>query len=190
MRPHDLNRVIIGLVVGLLVGMGLVGLNDDLRTELFGAGGANDAESEAERATKVAYYLADLPAAQAWLAEKFPAEQDRLKDAVEAIAKFPTAREPREAFQKLKDPIQQTVLLQAYKALTGRSNDSATVVCLGMDSDPHTSEDPALYLYLTLPTSQIKNAGIPVTWEKLSGPKTNDLFWQLLACYPSPEQAL
>jgi len=192
MKRREITLLVVGFLVGLLLGMVSVGSSKDLRTALFGTAADDDSDSDLARPKDITYYLVDLPTAQEWLTEKYPeADTEELDTVVNEIGKLSTSSDFREDYKNAEVYV-ETMLPQMHGALTGAENldelestaNSSVSVCLGLNDDPYSMTGPMLYLYLAVPTSDLKKAGIPASWEKLDGPKTNDLYWQLLACYP------
>jgi hypothetical protein len=188
MKRREMIFLVAGLLLGLLFGMVLIGSNDDLRESLFGT-------AQASKAGSTAYYLVDLPTAQEWLIEKYPDTSDKLKSAMDVIAKLPTSSDFRKDYVEAKEPVEQTVLPQMFGALIGADNiqepkipkDNKISVCLGLDDNPYNEQGAAIYLYISIPAEKAKSIGIPKDWQKLTESKENDLYWQLLACYPQIE---
>jgi hypothetical protein len=180
----------LGLVAGLLVGMVSVGSSDDFRTSLFGTAG-DDSSTLPDKSKKLEYYLLELPIAQEWIADKYPETSEELGDVVDTIAKLPTSADFRQDFKNAEVQI-KTLLPQMYAGLTNAEDvnepkvkpDDQTSACLALDDDPYRMSGPVLYLYVSLPAGQAKEAGIPKEWKRLDEPKDSDLYWQLLACYP------
>ncbi|MBN2303258.1 MAG: hypothetical protein JXQ72_02195, partial [Anaerolineae bacterium] len=196
LNNREITLMVISVVVGLLLGMILVGSSDDLRTSLFGTAAEDKNEEQAVATETVQYYLVDVPSAQDWLAEKYPANVEVSQVAADELAKLIEAFEFRSAFLKAKeDGYVDAILPQMYAALAGVENVEALKVdennpmsvCLGLDDDLYG--EPGIYLYLTVPANQVKDVGIPETaaWKMLDEPKSDTLYWQLLACYPEPE---
>ncbi len=197
MPRREMISLVAGLVIGLIIGMVLIGSSDSLRDSLFGSATNSDSNSTAST-RDLQYYLVELPAAQEWLVEKYPELSDSadLNDAVDLIARLPTAENFPHNVVDAEDAV-NVVLPNIYQALEGADtlqpaaevkveDNSETMACLGMDDDPYSMDGSVLYLYLTIPGSQAKSAGIPKEW-KIEQPKTNDLYWQLLSCFPALE---
>jgi hypothetical protein len=190
MKRRDIIILSLGLIVGLLVGMISVGSSADFRESLFGTAG-DDNSSLPDKGKKLEYYLLELPAAQTWIAEKYPETGQELGDAVDTIAKLPASADFKQDFKNAEVQI-KTLLPQMYAGLTNAENinepkvnpDDLTSACLALDDDPYSMTGPVLYLYISLPAGKAKEAGVPKEWERLEKPKDSDLYWQLLACYP------
>lgn len=191
MNRRELTLVSLSLAVGLLVGMMLVGSSDDLRESLFGTAGSDKKDTPKD---ELVYYQVQLPDANEWLTGQFPDTSDDLGAAVDVIGKLTTSTDFRTDFKNAKESV-DTVLPQAFAALVGaESNADVQVnkdlsVCLGFEDDPYSLDGPIMYLYLTVPTGKVKDFSIPEEWQELDGPRTNDLYWQLLACFPEAGEA-
>jgi hypothetical protein len=186
MRRRESLFLVAGLVVGLIFGMVLVGTSDDLRESIFG--------TAASKGTDVQYYLVKLEDAQTWLANEYPDNSEQVKAAFDVLAKLPVGTVMPSAdvvsYEDAQKDIEY-VLPQTYAVLVGDKDaadkpsvksDDPTSACLGVDDDPYMGA--TLYLYLTIPTEKAKKLDVPKEWEKLKDPKTNVLYWKLLACYP------
>lgn len=197
MPRREMISLVAGLIVGLVIGMVLVGTSDSLRDSLFGSATNSDKGSTAST-RDLQYYLVELPMAQEWLVGKYPELSDSadLNEAVDLIARLPTAEDFPHNVVDAEEAV-NVVLPNVFQAIEGADelqpaaeikveDDSEVTACLGMDDDPYSTTSPALYLYLTVPGSQAKSAGIPKEW-KIDQPKTNDLYWQLLSCFPEIE---
>jgi len=195
MPRREMISLVAGLIVGLIVGMVLIGSSDDLRDSLFGTSSNRSSNASTH---ELQYYLVELPNAQEWLVEKYPELTDSadLNEAVDLIARLPTDENFPHNVVDAEEAV-NVVLPNVYQALEGTDalqpaaevkveDDSEVMACLGMDDDPYSMDGPVLYLYLTIPGSQAKSAGIPKEW-KIEQPKTNDLYWQLLSCFPALE---
>jgi hypothetical protein len=173
--------------------MVVVGSSDDLRESLFGTAAGNSQQTQETRSKDVVYYLVDLSTAQDWLAEKYPDTSEELGQAVDLIASISKSPKITKEVQNAQEAV-DLVLPHMYAALTNVENpaevkvspDSTISDCLALDDDPVKLE-PELYLYLTIPAAQAKEAGVPQEWQTLKEPKTNALYWTLLACFPEPE---
>lgn len=185
MKRRESLFLISGLVLGFFFGVILVGSSDDLRESLFG--------TASNKPTDVDYYLVDLEAAQTWLTGEYPENSEQVKSSFEALAKLPVAVMPNADFKMIATDADY-ILLQTYAALVGEKNidkiepksDDKTSACLGLDDDPY--EGTALYVYLTIPTEKAKKMTFLKDWEKLKDPRTNVLYWKLLACYPELDE--
>jgi hypothetical protein len=196
MNRREITALVIGLSVGLLLGMILIGSSEDLRTSFFGSARDSDHDDDATPASvkDFEFYLVELQDTQEWIAEKYPETGEEFGKAVDIVARLSSTTDFRAAFRDAKEDVDM-LLPQVYAALINADDieqakiepDNNISVCLGLDDDPYGMSDPVLYLYLTIPTKQVKETGIPETWEKLDRPKDNDLYWQLLACYPEPK---
>ncbi len=96
----------------------------------------------------------------------------------------------REGFPGTEDAV-DTLLSGMYAALLGSDippeveEEAEVSVCLGLDDDPYNLEGPAIYLYMAVPPDRAGNVPEDIEgWQRLEEPKDNDMFWQLLGCYP------
>lgn len=196
MKSRDLIFLAIGLVFGLVVGLVLLS-SSDLTGSLFGTAGLN-------ATVEPAYYLADMDASRNWMVELYPDEEEALTTAFGNIVPL---TDPLANFREvilLAQPDIDYIVNRAFVGLTGtvpeadptgipllnsdslpapllRSlADGNVTTCLGIDENPYSIEGYTLYLYTELPVTQIDT--LPSTWERLDEPKTNDLYWQRLAC--------
>lgn len=184
---REIINLAAGFVIGLLIGMVLVGSSDDLRESLFGTAGDKE-----KKVDNLDYYLVDLETAQGWLQEKFPDKSEDLQKTISILTTVPTAGFAFD-YQAVDQDI-QFLLPQVYAALVDE-NDTANLkvneddllsVCLGVDDDPY--DGITMYLYVTLPTDQAEDFALPKEWEKLEEPKSSDLYWKLVGCFPQPEK--
>jgi hypothetical protein len=190
-RNRTTIGILAGFVVGLLVGAVLVGNNADLRDSLFGTAGGDKKEAD------FTYYLVDLDTAQAWLAEQYPDSAEEVKQAVDVIAKLPTAISLKQGLADAKQNGDvDAILLKMYAALVGAEDyenvkvdaDNEVSACLGKEDD--LFGDVNLLLYLTIPNEQVEKVGIPdvTEWKKLDKSMSSVLYWELLACFPEIEE--
>lgn len=182
-------------VVGLLAGLVLAGVNEDLSDALFGTAG--DGKKDRQLFT---YYQVPLADVETWLAEAYPDLAQELKVPLDTMAKFvdDSALLDRD-FSVVEEDI-TTLLPYAYGALVGLDEeelaepenlkidkDSGLSLCVALDDDPYLGA--SLYLYVTVPKEQLESLNIPEEWKPLKDPKTNVLYWTLLGCLPEPEKA-
>lgn len=189
MNRRQIIPVVIGFIVGLLVGMVVVGSSDDLRESLFGTAGS-DKDTEA----KVDHYLVDMASAEAWLTEKYPDNVETFQASVSVLTKLPGAVNFPVDFKAAQEDIDR-LLPYAYGALMNVDADAIDAMeikadsdasaCLGLDDDPY--EGTTMYLYLTVPTEEADSLDIPKEWEQLENPRTNVLYWKVIACYPAQD---
>ncbi len=185
MKRREMLFLVSGLVLGLVFGMILIGSDDNLRESIFGTAGS-------VKRADVNYYLVKLEDAQAWLAAEYPQSSEELKASFNKLGQIPVSAVPNADFKAAEEDIAY-LLPQAYAVLIGEKNveqiepksDNSTIVCLGLDDDPYAGAN--LYLYLTIPSDKAKKMDITKTWDKLEDPKTNALYWKLLACYPEAD---
>jgi hypothetical protein len=185
--------LIAGFVLGLVTGLALLGSS----RALFGTAGLNATADPA-------YFLADMDATRNWLVELYPEEEQPLTT---AFANLVPLTDPMANFREVIRAAQPDIdylVNRAFIGLTGtlpepiptsvptltadrlpapllRSlADGDVTTCLGIDENPYNIEGYILYLYTELPVTQIDS--LPATWERLDEPKSNDLYWQRLAC--------
>ena len=196
MNRREITLLVAGLIVGLFFGMVLVGSSDDLRESLFGTSAEKSDDSTSTTANKVelAYYLAEIPSVEEWLIEKYPDTTETVNDSVETLVGLISSTDFQADFVTAKDSgVMDSVLPPTYAAFIG-ADDLENVevlpnssVCLGWEEDPYSFDDIAMYVYVTVPAGEIDESEIPEAWEKLEKPKSSDLYWQLLDCYPIAE---
>ncbi|MBN1681864.1 MAG: hypothetical protein JW966_16415 [Anaerolineae bacterium] len=198
LNRRDIVLLVAGLVVGLVIGIVLIGSNDDLRTDLFGSSAKDnqsDSGTTSSKTENVMYYLTEVTSAKDWLSEKYPETSDSLDEAADVIAKPSTWENTSEGVKQAKDYI-DTVLPQMYAALVNADDivqpkvapDNDTSVCLAIDDDPYNIDGPIVYMYLTIPVDQVDTLDIPDDWEQIKDAKSDQLYWQLLACFPEPDK--
>ncbi len=183
MQRREIIVLVAGLIVGLLAGMILVGTSDDLRESLFGTAGSKE-----DTVVPVDYYLVELEDARAWLAEIYPEESEKFESSVSILAKLPTTWGAEDEFEAAQEQV-KVLLPHTYGALVDVKDidnlkvdpDENIAACLGMDDNPYGA---AVYLYLSIPQSKSEKLDIPDEWQKLKRPKTNEMYWKLVACYP------
>ncbi len=196
MKRRETIAMVSGLLVGLLLGLLVLGISPDLREELYGTAAEDEAKSTSgsqDAKSQVNYYLVELSNAQDWLTEKRPEleEDETLGDAVTEIdsltksANFRADAQSAKASIDLLLPQMVATLLDTEVATLTQEVKSDVTACLGTNrDDPYAENEPDMYLYLTIPAEREKSVEVPETWEKLDQPKTNDLYWQWLGCYP------
>lgn len=191
MKRRDSGFLALGLMIGLLVGI-LALSSEGLRDGLFGTAGLNVA-------AQPAYYLVDMDDSREWLIATYPDQSAPLATAFDSVEPLLTAANFAETFRAAQPDI-NLIVDRFYTALTGLTPastlaptpealpdpllnslaDGAVSACLGLDENPYNIEGYALYLYLEIPSTQIEY--VPESWQHLSEPKDDDLFWQRLAC--------
>lgn len=191
MKRRDIGLLGIGLLVGLLAGV-LVMSSDSVRDGLFGTAGLTTASPPA-------YYLVDMRESRGWLTGTYLDRADELSAAFDRVAPLITTSNFGEMVRSVEQDI-NLIVVNSYSALTGLAPVNSTVptpdplpdpllgslsdgdvsTCLGLDENPYNVDGYALYLYIEIPSTQTQFA--PETWERLSEPKDDDLFWQRLAC--------
>jgi hypothetical protein len=186
MKPREIAFLAVGLVVGLGMGIFTTATNRDLSQLLSGTAGLP---------TDSAYYLVDVATAGEWLIAQQGDETDEsLNVAVETVVGLVEAENFRTALVDAESAITE-VISTVYTAVGGDSSeasgtsveDAPASACLGLDDNPYSVEGAGLYIYLKLPAEQTDR--LPEEWEAIETPKTNDLYWQLLACYPEVSPA-
>ena len=188
MYRREVLSLVVGLVLGLVIGMTLVGTSDSLRDSLFGTAGGGDKSSDV-----VYYYLVNLDQAEEWLQARFPDSSEKVQASMKTLAKLPDMWGEKDSLKAVEEDM-AVVLPHMYAAVQNPDADEVDVeklkvtpdselsVCVGIDDDPYTG--PTVYLYLTIPKEQAESLEIPKEWERLKQPKTNALYWKLVACYP------
>ncbi|HLU08758.1 MAG TPA: hypothetical protein VK003_03770 [Oceanobacillus sp.] len=197
MKRRDFGLIGIGLLIGLLAGV-VVMSNDGLRDGLLGTAGLTPGAPPA-------YYLVDMGESRNWLTGTYAEQANDLSAAFDRITPLITTTNFGETVRAVEQDI-NLIVVNAYTALTGLAPANAAVptpeplpdpllgslsdgdvsTCLGLDENPYNVDGYALYLYIEIPSTQTQF--VPETWERLSEPKDDDLFWQRLACQ-SLEQA-
>lgn len=194
MNRRNALAILFTFLVGLLAGMVLVGASEDLSDALFGTAGDGKKDREL-----FAYYQVPLDEVQAWLAETYPDTMEDLKAPLETMAKFvDDATLFDRDFSVVEEDI-STLLPYAYGALVGLDEkelaepenlkideESGLSLCVALDDDPYLGA--SLHLYITVPKDQLEDLNISKQWKPLKDPKTNALYWTLLACLPELEK--
>jgi len=187
MNRREVLVLVSGLIVGLLSGvfLGSRGIAGILLTG-----------SASAPTSPPAYYLVNLSTAAQWLEENRGESGSDTGDTISMI----TALSPADFRQNFEDVAASidTLLAQVQTALYG-SEAAAPVptaealaafpqMCLGLDDDPYSATGPAFYLYFQVAPGQ--EGLIPDEWAafRQAQPKHNDLYWQLVGCYPAPRQ--
>ena len=186
MPRREMLALVAGLVIGLFIGMILIGSSDSLRESLFGTAGEKDEKKDVE------YYLVSLDDVETWLEEVYPDEGDKFKSSVSLLSELPTNWETEEEFKAAEEEF-KVLLPHTYGALVDEKDienlkadpNGELSACLGMDDDPYGA---TMYLYLTIPEDTGAKIDIPKEWETLKRPKTNEVYWKLVACYPALEE--
>ena len=191
MKSRDLGYVLVGLVIGLVIGLLLMS-SDSIRDSLFGTAGFSAGASPA-------YYLVNTTEARNWLSAAYPDQRAQVDTAFNTVAPLITTSNFGDLVRSAQPSI-NLIVDSAYAALTGlvpassaatlpqappspllsSLSDGNVATCLGLDENPYNVDGYALYLYLEIPSTQ--DQLVPETWERLSQPKDDDLFWQRLAC--------
>lgn len=191
MKRRDISLVAVSLIAGLLVGIIISGAGGG---SLFGTAGFS-------AAAPPAYYLVDTTESRNWLASAYPSQSSEIETAFNNIDALVTTNNFSETVRAIQPDI-NLIVANTYAALTGVTASDATSPtpdplltslsdgnvssCLGLDENPYNVDGYALYLYIQIPSTQTQF--VPESWERLTGPKEDDLFWQRLACQ-SLEQA-
>lgn len=191
MKRREFGFIGIGLLVGLLAGI-VVMSSDSVRDSLFGTAGLT-------AGSPPAYYLVDMNESRGWLTSTYLERADELSAAFDRVAPLITTSNFGETVRSVEEDI-NLIVANAYSALTGLAPVNTTIptpdplpnpllgslsdgevsTCLGLDENPYNVDGYALYIYIEIPSTQTQFA--PETWERLSEPKDDDLFWQRLAC--------
>jgi hypothetical protein len=169
----------------------IVGTSNSLRESLFGtAGSGNKASSE------MTYYLVSLDQAEEWLQARFPDSSEKVQASMKTLAKLPDVWDEKSEMKTVEEDV-AVVLPRMYAALLDPevkdvnmenlklAPDSELAACVGIDDDPYMGA--TVYLYLTIPKEQTDQLDIPKAWERLKQPKSNALYWKLVACYPEED---
>jgi hypothetical protein len=187
MNRREVLVLVSGLIVGLLFGIFLGSR---------GVAGNLLAGSASAPVSPPTYYLVDLPTAAQWLEANRGESDADVSETINAIVELTSAPDFRQNFVEASESI-DTLLAQAQTALYGLdANVPAPTapalaefpqVCLGLDDDPYRSTGPAFYLYFQVAPEQRER--IPDEWVSFqqTQPKHNDLYWQLIGCYPAPD---
>lgn len=204
LNRREVTVLISGLIVGLLLGMVMVSLDEDLA--LFGtAGGSDKTGQNKDDKSSVLYYRVPLTEAQTWLGEKYPElteeKQQEWTDAFAKIDALPTSADFFADADVLREDISENtssnVLDDFYAALTGVEADKLNEIsqldvnegistCLGLYDDPM---EAGMYLYLKVTSEEAKKLELPKEWEdlKLQKPAENDILWIDMGCFPNVE---
>ena len=175
MKRRELYHLISGLVIGVLLGIAL---------QEVALGGTAGTKSKA-----VSYYMTELGTAEDWLVKTYPAEEEKVQSAMRAVSPAESVILSGANFVFVAEDA-EFLLQQIYGALTGEEDAAGlevkkgteTTLCLALEDDPYAGSK--VYLYLTIPADEAKQLEIPNSWEKLNKPKNNELYWQLVACFP------
>ena len=178
MKSRTYTFLVGGLIVGLVLGAVLGATNDGLKQLLGASLGADDAN----------YYLVDIDTAATWLVEQ-QGDTDEISAATDSVVSLMDSSNLREALIAAESDI-GTVLATTWSAVSGADSsdpvpsldDASTSACLGLDDNPFSADGPGLFVYMKLPVELTDN--VPDDWQQIEQPKSNDLYWQLLACYP------
>jgi len=190
---REMMTLVAGMLIGIVLGAAMMGTSPDLREAIFGTSASVDGNDGAGVPGDVEFYLADLESTQAWLAAQLPTESEQIQAALETLMALPSSPFFRQDFQAASDDL-DLVLPRLYRQLsaplgpTDQSDPSKLIACLGMEDNPYNPA-PTLLFYLTVPKQKTTTLVLPTQWEKLAEPLSNTLFWQLLACYPQPQDA-
>lgn len=204
LNRREVTVLISGLVVGLLLGMVMVSIDDSLA--LFGTAGGSDKSSQDKgEKNDVLYYRVPLTEAQAWLNEKYPElsteKQQEWSDAFAKIDALPTSADffnDADALRTdISDNTASNVLDDFYAAFAGVQADKLDEIsqldinegittCLGLYDDPM---EAGMYLYLKVTSEEAKKLELPKEWEdlKLQKPAENDILWIDMGCFPNVE---
>jgi hypothetical protein len=208
LNRREVTVLISGLVVGLLLGMVMVSLDEDLA--LFGTAGGEgkNAENKGDKGD-VLYYRVPLEDAQTWLMTTYPElseeKQQEWGEAFAKISALPTSADFFTQADVMRDDIANNtsgnVLDDFYAALTGVEADKLDEVsqleinegvttCLGLYDSP-VPDELGMYVYLKLSDDEAKKLELPKEWEdlKLQKPAENDILWLDMGCYPDVESA-
>ncbi len=187
MKAREMLFMIGGLVVGLALGAALIGTSEDLRTGLFGTaadpGGGTDPNIEFRPGQ---FYLVDFDEAEDWLQEIEPEVAEELEQDINSVQGLESASDLGQHFRDNQDSV-DTVLFTMHNTLlreegVSDENLAGFATCIGIDTDPYSTQ-PGLYLYLEIPSSVEGN--IPANWQKLDGPRENNMLWST-TCFKPP----
>ena len=179
---------IVGLVLGVVAG------GQESVQDLFGTAPAKeDKKDEA-----VNHYLLDLDNAELWLTETYPDTAEDVKTAMTTLGDVAVATFSfRADYAAAKDEgAFDNMVPYLYAALTGiesadledmkePAESTGHEVCLAKEDDSYS--DIRLAFYVTVPEEDAKNLELPdgFKWEQLSKPLSEEMYWQLLDCYPA-----
>lgn len=202
---REVTILVSSLVVGLLLGMFLVSLDENLA--LFGtAGGGSKSSNDKETKATVLYYRVPLEAAQTWLNEQYPElSEDKQQEWSEAFTKIDGLYSSPNFFEDadivradISTNTASNVLDDFYAALTGVEADKldeisqlevnqGVTTCLGLYDDIMQG---GMYIYLKLDSEEAKSLNLPKEWEdlKLQKPAENDILWIDMGCFPNVEE--
>ncbi|MBN1563904.1 MAG: hypothetical protein JXA10_08695 [Anaerolineae bacterium] len=175
MKRRELSYLVSGLIVGVILGVLLQ------EAVLGGTAGS--------KAKATNYYVVELDTTESWLVKAYPSAGEKVQTALRAISPSNSIIPSGAEFVDVADDA-AFLMQQTYGALLGVedttdlkiSSKSETSLCLTLDEDPY--EGSTVYLYLSVPADEAKGMDIPEEWQKLDKPKTNELYWQILACFP------
>lgn len=203
MNRREVFWLVGGLVVGAIIGFAIASL----------AGVFPPLSGTAANAPTTTYYLAKVTDVSEWLAEQYGESDDlnnRLSSTVETVGELSTQFDIQEDFKSVRSEVDvllagvhgaligDKATLEEINALAASASEDTEItgpqgdqisVCLALDDDPYSMEGPTMYLYVTVPESQLDmlEADIPESWEESTEPKSTDLFWLLLSCYVQEE---
>ncbi len=204
LNRREVTVLISGLIVGLLLGMVMVSLDEDLA--LFGtAGGSGSSGQNKDDKSSVLYYRVPLTEAQAWLGEKYPElTEEKQQEWTDAFAKIDALYTSADFFadaETIRADISgnttSNILDDFYAAFAGVEADKLDEIsqldinegistCLGVWDDP---AEGGMYLYLKVTSEEAKKLELPKEWEdlKLPKPAENDILWIDMGCFPNVE---
>lgn len=186
MYRRQLISLTLGVVIGLLVGLLLPALSDDV-LDLYGTAGPGKDRLE--------YYLVKLETIEAWLGERYPDDVEKYQASLSVLAQAPEQWKNLDKIETFDEDV-DSVLRSVYASLTDQEDraldtvkavkDAGINACLGIDDNPYGSS--VMYLYLELPASKARDLKLLQDAEKLKRPQTNTIAWKLVACFPEPEE--
>lgn len=188
MRSQQILSLIIGFALGLIIGIVLIGANDDLREDLFGT--ATDNPSDEQAVEPSAFYLVNFNDARDWLSRATEGDDDEPGEALEegftnvlALADATASGDFARAYQDAANSIEEVLATIRNQLLEGDDAENAAFqVCVGIDNDPYSATGPQIYLYVQTPEDA--EGQIPDEWQenKLDSPREPTLYWSF-ECY-------
>lgn len=187
MKRKEMQYLIGGLLVGILVGALVISVNDSLRADLFGGTTVNPhkREDEAVEIDPQAFYLVDFIEAQDWLAMIDPGKDQQIRTDLEVVDGLTSAvdisayftEDTENSIEVVLDTFQSALLKAAFNS----AKDAHFRTCIAID---RSSETPRLFVYMEV-TEEV-SGDVLEGWEQLDSPPEGNLLWST-QCYQSKE---
>lgn len=169
LKARDMQFMIGGLVMGLLVGMAASAAG------LFGTvvepGNENDTAIEVDPSR---FYTVEFNSAADWLNEVDPEASEALASDIQVLNNW----DGTIGLEQFQPENLETLILAMHQALLDEENVSGNQkiqTCIGIDQNPYSLTGPGIYLYWELPED--KGSDLPSNWTSATQPREESIYW-------------